>query len=159
MEKREIILEQNIESSLVTETYNSGRVFGRNFDRLLEELKKILEPHHIKLSFIESELVCLSTDRKEFHFYAHDMKRRRSTIKEISKESPQERREIQEEAFYERVSFVVLGPAKKKGENVIFQLYVPDGVEGAYWIPVKIDDEVEYVEVLIMSFEKDCIEN
>jgi len=64
MEKREIILEKKVESSLVTETYNSGREFGRNFDRLIEELKKILEPRHIKLSFIESELVCLDTDGK-----------------------------------------------------------------------------------------------
>ncbi|HDI73130.1 MAG TPA: hypothetical protein ENF58_03260 [Candidatus Altiarchaeales archaeon] len=81
-----------------------------------------------------------------------------STTREISREGPQERREIQEEAFYERVPFVVLGPAKKKGNNVAFQLYIPDGVEGAFWIPVKVDDEVEYVGVLILSFEKDWIE-
>jgi len=80
------------------------------------------------------------------------------TTRELSREGPQERREIQEEAFYERVPFVVLGPAKKKGNNVTFQLYVPDGVEGAFWIPVKVDDEVEYIGVLILSFEKDWVE-
>jgi len=35
---------------------------------------------------------------------------------------------------------------------------VPDGVEGAFWIPVKVDNQVEYVGVLILRLERDRVE-
>ena len=74
-----------------------------------------------------------------------------------SVENPQEKREIQEYSFYEEIPFVVLGPSMRKG-NSTFEVYVPDGVEGAFWIPVKVDNQVEYVGVLILRLERDRVE-
>ncbi|ODS35661.1 MAG: hypothetical protein A7316_03485 [Candidatus Altiarchaeales archaeon WOR_SM1_86-2] len=65
-----------------------------------------------------------------------------------TKENPVEETEVEDYSFYEDIPFVVLGPSKKKGTGRFeFMVYV-SGIEGAYWIPVKVDGKTEYVGVL-----------
>jgi hypothetical protein len=66
-----------------------------------------------------------------------------------TEESPEKGKEIREESFYEQIPFVVLGPTLKIG-SATYKVYVPPGVkEGAYWIPIRIDENIHYVGVLL----------